>query len=184
MNMKMVGKVLLYAGAFLLFGALALAQSAIVANPPQPKKNLRNVPSNRASGGHDQLGHAPGTAASHLAPQPPAFPGFKSMGSAHATESLAATPAPGKNEINQNQPAKPNPTNLSEEKSGENPLFQASNKDAQPHVPSLNVDSLEDAHETVEYKDPEDMTTRYRPGNNKTFKVVNRTKNTPPLPHE
>jgi hypothetical protein len=24
------------------------------------------------------------------------------------------------------------------------------------------------SHETVEYKDPEDMTTRYRPGNNKT----------------
>jgi hypothetical protein len=27
-------------------------------------------------------------------------------------------------------------------------------------------------HETVEYKDPEDMTTRYRPGNNKTTKLV------------
>jgi len=27
------------------------------------------------------------------------------------------------------------------------------------------------AHETVEYKDPEDMTTRYRPGNNKTTTV-------------
>ena len=28
------------------------------------------------------------------------------------------------------------------------------------------------SHETVEYKDPEDMTTRYRPGNNKTTKTV------------
>ncbi|MGA8088115.1 MAG: hypothetical protein WCA10_12470 [Terracidiphilus sp.] len=26
-------------------------------------------------------------------------------------------------------------------------------------------------HEVVEYKDPEDMTTRYRPGNNKTSKL-------------
>ena len=31
------------------------------------------------------------------------------------------------------------------------------------------------AHETVEYKDPEDMTTRYRPGNNKTTTVPTTT---------
>lgn len=28
------------------------------------------------------------------------------------------------------------------------------------------------SHEVVEYKDPEDMTTRYRPGNNKTTRTV------------
>jgi len=35
----------------------------------------------------------------------------------------------------------------------------------------ISVDGLEHSHETVEYKDPEDMTTRYRPGNNKTTRI-------------
>lgn len=30
---------------------------------------------------------------------------------------------------------------------------------------------VEHSHETVEYKDPEDQTTRYRPGNNKTTRI-------------
>ena len=35
----------------------------------------------------------------------------------------------------------------------------------------ISVDGLEHSHETVEFKDPEDMTTRYRPGNNKTTRI-------------
>jgi phage tail-like protein len=35
----------------------------------------------------------------------------------------------------------------------------------------ISVDGLEHSHETVEYKDPEDQTTRYRPGNNKTTRI-------------
>ena len=33
----------------------------------------------------------------------------------------------------------------------------------------ISVEGLEHSHETVEYKDPEDQTTRYRPGNNTTI---------------
>jgi len=35
----------------------------------------------------------------------------------------------------------------------------------------ISVDGLEHSHETVEYKDPEDQTTRYRPGNNRTTRI-------------
>jgi hypothetical protein len=35
-------------------------------------------------------------------------------------------------------------------------------------VPTASKTGAAPSHETVEYKDPEDMTTRYRPGNNKT----------------
>jgi hypothetical protein len=34
--------------------------------------------------------------------------------------------------------------------------------------------AMDHSHETVEYKDPEDMTTRYRPGNNKTTRLPSR----------
>ncbi len=35
----------------------------------------------------------------------------------------------------------------------------------------ISVDGLEHSHETVEYKDPEDQTTRYRPGNNTKTRI-------------
>jgi len=35
----------------------------------------------------------------------------------------------------------------------------------------IEVSGLEHQHETVEYRDPEDMTMRYRPGNNKTARI-------------
>jgi len=38
-------------------------------------------------------------------------------------------------------------------------------------TPKAGAASNTTAHETVEYKDPEDMTTRYRPGNNKTTRT-------------
>jgi hypothetical protein len=48
---------------------------------------------------------------------------------------------------------------------------------AKPAVPPATIKpaatgAMEHSHETVEYKDPEDMTTRYRPGNNKTTRVA------------
>jgi hypothetical protein len=46
----------------------------------------------------------------------------------------------------------------------------APTKAATPAKPA-NAAAAPKSHETVEYKDPEDMTTRYRPGNNKTTSV-------------
>lgn len=41
--------------------------------------------------------------------------------------------------------------------------------DGVPFPTVIGVEGL--AHEVVEYKDPEDMTTRYRPGNNKSTRI-------------
>jgi len=38
-------------------------------------------------------------------------------------------------------------------------------------TPKASATATTTGHETVEYKDPEDMTTRYRPGNNKTTRT-------------
>ena len=85
----------------------------------------------------------------------------KSLGSAHATESVTApaTDAEGGN----TQKASSSPMYKDNTKSGDNPLFESKDKQA-AQKPGTS-------HETVEYKDGEDMTTRYRPGNNKTSKA-------------
>ncbi len=99
------------------------------------------------------------------------LPSLKSMGSAHATESLA-TSAPGSD--GQKQGASSNPMYQDKGTAGTNPLYQSKDKQAAPK-PSTG-------HDTVEYKDGEDMTTRYRPGNNKTAKTkpATSTGTTPP----
>jgi hypothetical protein len=51
----------------------------------------------------------------------------------------------------------------------------AASTKAKPAVKALNTPAnagtASGTHDTVEYKDPEDMTTRYRPGNNKTSAI-------------
>ncbi|MGA7859266.1 MAG: hypothetical protein WCA11_15125 [Terracidiphilus sp.] len=186
MNMRLFGKAILYAGAILLFGAMALAQSTKGTNPPPSKKDAPNAqPAGRKSGAviaadfkgsgqasTDREGGGPiiseVTATDKANGQAAAFPSFKSMGSAHATESLATAPPQGKNELDQLYDRKANPHTALREHEGVNPLFEAKDKDAV--APPSKSASLEHSHETVEYKDPEDMTTRYRPGNNKTTK--------------
>ncbi len=54
---------------------------------------------------------------------------------------------------------------------GSNPLYESKEKQAAPNPGA--------SHEIVEYKDGEDMTTRYRPGNNKTSKIKPSTTNSP-----
>jgi len=139
MKMRSYGNTILFAGAFLLIGSLAVAQT-----PTPPKKN----PARQASGG-------------------PAAPGAaKSMGSAHATESLSAS-TPSASAENAKDSKQSNPMYKENGNSGENPLFEG--KDSVAPKPKSG------ASPTVQYKDPEDMTTRYRPGNNKTSRVVVKT---------
>lgn len=87
----------------------------------------------------------------------------KSLGSAHATESLAAPAQADKAKGGNMQNASTNPMYKDNKNEGNNPLFESKDKKA-----SSNAGA---SHEVIEYKDPEDMTTRYRPGNNKTSKI-------------
>ncbi len=237
MNMRLFGKAILYAGAILIFGAMALAQSTKGSNPPPPKKDAPSAqPADRKSGAviaadfkstgqsssergrdipsvsevtvtaktggqptsgrgrdnpsisevtagaktsgqasSDREGEGPiiseVTATDKKEGQAAAFPSFKSMGSAHATEAVAPQPHQGKNELDQLYDKNPNPPSTSEAREGVNPLFEAKDKDAVAAAPKPSNQAH--SHETVEYKDPEDMTTRYRPGNNKTTKDNN-----------
>jgi hypothetical protein len=135
----------LVSAAFLLLTSLTLAQTKPASKPEHP---------------HDASGGQPVAGQNKPAP---AHSNAKSMGSAHATESLTAPKSKGN--------AKPQ--NEADHNSGVNPLFEAKDKTAAR--PSKGTP-------TVEYKDPEDMTTRYRPGNNKTTKIESKPKSsaTPP----
>jgi hypothetical protein len=96
----------------------------------------------------------------------------KSLGSAHATESVNA-PAPAADAKGGNmQNASSNPMYKENTQSGTNPLYESKDKQAAAKPGT--------GHETVEYKDPEDVTTRYRPGNNKTTTVKPTSGTTPP----
>ncbi len=90
------------------------------------------------------------TANNQQSAQAATFPSFKSMGSAHAT-ALPPAANGGNRKGAQDAP------------SGVNPPSEAKGSVAAPK-PGAKAPS-------VEYKDPEDMTTRYRPGNNKTSKT-------------
>jgi hypothetical protein len=78
------------------------------------------------------------------------------------------------------QGAQSNPMYKDNKNEGTNPLYGRTVDDSDPsrHHPSENKTTIVQppannvSHETAEYKDPEDMTTRYRPGNNKTTKTV------------
>lgn len=77
------------------------------------------------------------------------------------------------------QGAQSNPMYKENKTEGTNPLYERDSDDNDPsrHHPTENKSvkvqppANNVSHETVEYKDPEDMTTRYRPGNNKTTKI-------------
>jgi hypothetical protein len=161
MNIHVYARASLYALGFLMAGALVLAQSQTT---PQ-KANARQTSSGHAMGREASSGMATGrrqyqggqaterksgsvvaadfdSKSRVTTSQPGSQPAAKSLGSAHATESLGA--------------------------SGENPLYEGKDKTAA--APAAH------SHEVVEYKDGEDMTTRYRPGNNKTTRA-NATQN-------
>jgi hypothetical protein len=149
MKMRSYGNAILFAGVFLLLSAMATAQS--------PAASKKNIPAREASSGH----------ASGRQDQFPKASGAKSLGSAHATESLDSAAASGTAKRGQMGSAQPNPMYKSSGQSGENPLHESKDKTLAP--PNTG------APRAVQYKDPEDMTTRYRPGNNKAAPKLSRT---------
>ncbi|HUX43979.1 MAG TPA: hypothetical protein VMV57_04435 [Terracidiphilus sp.] len=106
------------AGAILVVGALALAQSKPASKTAKP----HHAASQQSAGVQNQSGHAKAIAVDHAGGN-----GVRSMDRGH---------------------------------SGDNSLQKSNGKAASK--------SARGASATPQYKDPEDMTTRYRPGNNKT----------------
>ncbi len=141
----------LCAGAYLLFGTLGFGQAQQAQNKNHKTVEPRDAQSGMASG---RLQGAPSGQATA-----PAQPAGKSLQSAHAVESVDGAQASG----DAKSAAQSNPMYKGSGNAGENPLYQGKDKAAAKGGSS---------HETVEYKDPEDMTTRYRPGNNKTTRIA------------
>lgn len=161
MKMRSYGNTILFAGAFLLIGSLAVAQTPTAAQ----RSTGRDASSGHATGRVDQFPKASGATAlpsgGHSTPS-----SAKSMGSAHATESLSAS-TPSSSAEDAKGSKQSNPMYKENGNSGENPLFEQ--KDSVAPKPKSG------ASPSVQYKDPEDMTTRYRPGNDKTSKIVVKT---------
>ncbi|MGH9615431.1 MAG: hypothetical protein ACRD28_01735 [Acidobacteriaceae bacterium] len=127
----------LAAGAFLLAGTLALAQTTSAARNMQP----RDAAGVQSSGQKTQSGHAAGLAVNEHGSR-----GHNGM----AAKSIAVDHAGG-NGVQR----------MADDKTtGVNPLYES--KDKMNSKPNTGASKVEP------YKDGEDMTTRYRPGNNKT----------------
>jgi hypothetical protein len=86
----------------------------------------------------------------------------ESRTSAHATESLSVA-EPAADSKGNMQGVSSNPMYKDNTMSGNNPLYESKDKQAAPNAGG--------SHDTVEYKDGEDMTTRTRPGNHKAGTV-------------
>jgi hypothetical protein len=93
--------------------------------------------------------------------------------SGHATEKLDAVAGSGET---QQTPKSSNPMYKDGGNVGENPLYEGKDKTAAAPKPSAT------GHDVVEYKDGEDGTMRYRPGNNKTTKTTDKGNGTAPPP--
>ncbi len=127
----------------------------------------RDAASGHASGREASSGMATG----RRQYQPVIITNEKSLGSAHATESVTAATQADKAKGGQMQNASTNPMYKDNKSEGSNPLYESKGKQAAPAAGA--------SHDVVEYKDPEDMTTRYRPGNNKTSKIKPSTTTAP-----
>jgi hypothetical protein len=64
------------------------------------------------------------------------------------------------------------------DKGGNNPLLENRDRDSAAQVPKSSASGRDHTHATVEYKDPEDTTARYRPGNNKISKTDRKSSGT------
>ena len=94
--------------------------------------------------------------------------------SGHATEKLDVAPEGTGNA--KPSPVSSNPMYKDGGNVGENPLYQGKDKTAAAPKPTAT------GHDVVEYKDGEDGTMRYRPGNNKTAKTTGKGNGTAPPP--
>lgn len=185
MQRRYVSISILSAAAVVLLASTAVAQSAPAANKPKPHEDSNAQSTDRKSGSvvaadfdHKTAREAgSGVATGRRQYQPFATrennADQDARNSAHATESVDGAPM-GKNELTQESEyyaknrgkmgsAQSNPMYKESKMGGTNPLYEGKDKTAAAPVPK--------AHEVIEYKDGEDMTMRYRPGNNKTTKT-------------
>ncbi|HMG85572.1 MAG TPA: hypothetical protein VK574_07505 [Terracidiphilus sp.] len=144
---------------------MLLATIAAAQTPGKPKTAPAGrsadseATSERANGREVSKGMAKGR---HLR-QPMVIAADKSLGSAHATESLVANTQADKARGGQMQSASANLIYKDSKIASSNPLYESKERQA--------ASSSGASHEVVEYKDPEDMTTHDRPGNNKTSEI-------------
>jgi len=187
MQKRFVVASILSVAAMVLFAGGAMAQSAPAANKTKPHEDSSKQPADRKSGSvvaadfDHRTARETGSGMATGRRQYQPLTTRESNGdqsardSAHATESVDGA-SMGKNELKQEaenkaagqnkmSSAQNNPMYKDSGKSGANPLYEGKDKAAAAPAPK--------SHETVEYKDGEDMTTRYRPGNNKTTRTSN-----------
>jgi hypothetical protein len=146
------------AGAYLLLGALGFGQTEQAQKTNNGIKP-RDAQTGMASGRREvQSGQASGKATVTGEVQPVG----KSPGSAHAVEPADATTGPANQQ--KMSGAQSNPLYKGSTKGGENPLYEGKDRTAKPNGSS--------DHDVMTYKDPEDMTIRHRPGNNKTTRAT------------
>jgi hypothetical protein len=167
--------------AFLLIGTAAFAQTTTSSKPASQTSSAsaatgrksgsviaadrdassgmstgrREANTGQASGRQDQFPKASGA----ITEQPGAGAQSNARNSAHAVESLSASQPAGSSDKKLAN-AQSNPLYQPKGTAGENPLFEPKSKTAAKPGSA--------APAPVEYKDGEDQTTRYRPGNNKT----------------
>ncbi len=180
MNMRTLRNAALYTGAFLLFAALAIAQSGTSSNPAPEKATLNPTGTQTI----DELAAAP--ANRRLA----ASSSHKTVESEQGSDSIDKAPTYDRNELDQLSsprggaaPANRNnqSSNLSHEakdKSGNDPFLDNRERDPAAHASKASASGRDRSHATVEYKDPEDTTARYRPGNNKISKTDGKSSST------
>ncbi len=162
---------------FIIFhGVAILVLLATIAAAQTPNQPARPSPASQATDREAASAQANGREASsgmatgRRQHEPVVIVTDKSLGSGHAIESLAAPTQADKAKGGQLQNASTNPLYKDNQSAGSNPLYQSKDRQAAPKPGS--------SHEVVEYKDPEDMTTRYRPGNNKASKIKPTTDST------
>lgn len=173
MNMRTLRNVALYTGAFLLFATLAIAQSSKSSNQAPEKAALNTTGTQTV----DELDAAPANR------RPAASLSHKTVESEQGSDSIDKAPTNDRNELDQLStprsgavPANKNnqSSNLLDEandKSGNEPILDNRDRDSAAHGSKTSASGRDHSHPTVEYKDPEDTTARYRPGNNKISKT-------------
>jgi hypothetical protein len=157
MKMNSLVHASLATAVFLLAGTWAVAQNATSPKNPPPHQptsaHATGLPNQSPHSSTIAVDHAGGNGVQRMDGGPAADTqtGTKSLGTAHATEKLDAGHVTAAAAADSDAKAGTNPPPAANDKTITHP--KAGSSQIQP------------------YKDPEDMTTRYRPGNNKTTKL-------------
>ena len=156
---RITGRMIVAAVLMTAAWTAALAQKPADTNAQKSKSaaNMHGAQSNPLYTDNQNAGSMPGHEhhaaymSSKADASSDASAGARNMQNGPVTKASAAPNPPSASQTDDNDPNRHHPSEIRTTKA----------------QPSANIVS----HETVEYKDPEDMTTRYRAGNNKTAKV-------------